>query len=326
VDGISDQSLPAWDGAFGGPFTARLRAALVGAPESPITIARYVVQWDAMSEASAGPDPGGDYRERFEAWLRDVGSLGLVPVVALTSYDGVRPAAPGEYTPRLQELLQRARAIGTPIAYLEPWNEPNNQGHEGTAAAAALANAANAVCASLGCGVIAGGFEDAPGLLAYELAYQRALTFTPSDWGVHPYFSVLAHDDSRLLAFRAALPDGGRGARVWFTEIGALYCSRGEVRGERRQAGDAAYLVDELIPDPAIAPVHVIYYALLYADRRAAPCAPQGGADSELFAADGRPRAAAAVVFGATRLSPLSPFGPGPGGPSGLPVEAGGSG
>ena len=87
VDGISDQSLPEWDGSFASsPFATFFRSRWAHAASGQITLARYVVQWDAMAESSAGGHAGGNYRERFEAWLEDVRSLGLVPVLALTSY------------------------------------------------------------------------------------------------------------------------------------------------------------------------------------------------------------------------------------------------
>ena len=101
-----------------------------------------MVQWDVMREPSGGADAQGDYRERLEAWLEDVASLGLVPDVALTSYDGIYPHRVGEYAASLSQLLERARAMGRPLPYVEAWNEPNNQGALPAVRAAQLANAA----------------------------------------------------------------------------------------------------------------------------------------------------------------------------------------
>ena len=90
VDGISDQNLPAWDGDFSGSYFGRLFSAVwVGGGH--IRLARYVAQWDLMSEPSDGADARGDYHEKFEAWLSDVAQLGLVPEIGLTSYDGSYP-------------------------------------------------------------------------------------------------------------------------------------------------------------------------------------------------------------------------------------------
>jgi hypothetical protein len=274
---------------------------------------RYVVQWNAMSEPSSGPAPGGDYRERFEAWVADVRALGLTPVIAPTSYDGVRPSSPGEYERALAALLATAASVGGPAAYVEAWNEPNNQGHEAPATAAAFADSADALCRARGdCEVIAGDLEDSSGVVAYERAYLGALTFAPRIWGAHPYTAVKAHDDANLRAFVANLPAHGARAQLWFTEVGAYYCVHGVVRGERAQAEDAGYLVHDLIADPAVAPAHVLYYGLLYKDGLQAPCSASGGDDVELFAPGGAPRAAAAIVFGADASGPGLSFGPDP--------------
>lgn len=299
IDGISDQSLPAWDGSFtGSPFASFFRSTWSRAASGQIGLARYVVQWDAMTEPSSGPHPSGNYRERFEAWLEDARSLGLTPVVALTSYDRVYPGSPGEYLPRLEAILSRAGAMGYPIAYVEPWNEPNNQGAENAATAAALADSANGLCeAERTCRVIAGDFEDRSDAAPYVQAYEQALTFEPHIWGVHPYVSVQSHSDANLVRLVAALPAHGAGQQVWFTEIGALYCSRGHVRGEARQASDASYLVDTLLGDPALGPTHVFYYGFLFGGHATAPCTAAAGQDSELYASPGLARAAARVIL-----------------------------
>jgi hypothetical protein len=299
IDGVSDQSLPAWDGSFtGSPFASFFASSWSRAGTGQIALARYVVQWDAMTQPSSGAHAGGDYRERFEAWLEAARSLRLTPVVALTSYDHVYPASPGEYLAGLEAILGRAGAMGYPIAYVEPWNEPNNQGGESAATAAAFTDSADGLCKTTrACTVIAGDFEDRSDAAAYEQAYERALTFEPRIWGVHPYVSVQSHDDSNLLRLLAALPAHGAGRQIWFTEIGALYCSRGEVRGEARQASDASYLVNTLLGDPAIAPEHAFYYGFLFGGHANAPCAAAGGQDSELYASSDLPRAAARVIL-----------------------------
>ncbi|MGO9320593.1 MAG: hypothetical protein ACLQBY_07315, partial [Solirubrobacteraceae bacterium] len=240
VDGISDQSLPAWDGASAdGSFASFFATTWVG----QVTLARYVVQWNAMAEASDGPSADGDYRERFEAWLGDVRSLGLAPVLALTSYTSVHPRSAGEYRSGLEGLLAEAAVAGDPTGYVEAWNEPNNQGEEPAGKAGEIATWANSICESRGCQVIAGDLEDAPSVTGYERTYISALTFSPAIWGIHPYYSVQTHNDSTVLRFEQALPNHGAGAQIWFTEVGAYYCVHGHVRGEARQAGDASYLL-----------------------------------------------------------------------------------
>ena len=70
VDGISDQSLPAWDGNFEvSRFAGLFDDTWVHGPNAHIIFARYVVQWNVMS---------GDYPKylaEFEAWLDDVTSI-----------------------------------------------------------------------------------------------------------------------------------------------------------------------------------------------------------------------------------------------------------
>jgi hypothetical protein len=297
IDGISDQSLPEWDGSFAGsPFVSFFRSRWARAASGQIALARYVVQWDAMAEGSTGAHAGGDYRERFEAWLEDVRNLGLTPVVALTSYDHVYPGSPTEYRVRLEMILNRASAIGYPIGYVEPWNEPNGQGREDALSAAAFANAASDVCGQR-CSLVVGDFEDRPSAIAYARDYQRALSFSPGSWGLHPYVSVQSHSDGTLLRLISALRASGADRQLWFTEIGALYCARGRLRGEARQASDASYLVNNLLRDPALAPAHAFYYGFLFGDRASPPCAAAGGEDSELYRSSDAPRAAARVLL-----------------------------
>jgi hypothetical protein len=300
VDGISDQSLPAWDGSFSdSSFASFFRARWLG----QISLARYVLQWNAMGEASDGPSSHGDYRERFEAWLHDVRSLDLAPVVALTSYTRAYPGSADEYEQGLEAVLDEAAQAGEAIGDVEAWNEPNNQGSETALKAGEIANWANSVCERRGCEVIAGDFEDSPSAVAYERAYVSALGFTPGIWGIHPYYSVKAHSDATVLEIEDALPDRGEGAQIWFTEIGAYYCAHGQLRGEAQQAGDASYLLDELIP--AIAPTHVFYYGLMAGDRAQLSCAGPGDFDSELYDASHAPRAAAGVLLAGAAPPPL---------------------
>jgi hypothetical protein len=170
------------------------------------------------------------------------------------------------------------------------------------------------------CRVVAGDFEDLSAVTQYERAYERALGFAPSIWGVHPYVSVASHNDANLVRLISALPAQGATQQIWFTEIGALYCSRGQVRGEARQASDAAYLVNSLLGDPAVAPTHAFYYGFLFGSHANAPCAAAGGDDSELYSSSDEPRAAARIL-----LRPpfdAAPSAPGSGGAPGASPPA----
>ena len=304
VDGISDQSLPAWDGGFAGSYFAeRFHDTWVGSPPSHITLARYVVQWNVMS----GDYP--EYRSEFEAWLTDVAGLGLTPDVALTSYDGRYPSSSTEYRTRLEEILNRAKAID-PVRYLEAWNEPNNQGNVSALDAADFTNSASATCKhDYGCTVIAGNFEDNPNISAYEEEYVRNLHPVPAIWGVHPYYSVEEEKEEPFLMFRTHLPNRGVGERIWFTEIAARECSdfNGHMveNGELGQSERADWLVNTLMRNAK--PEHVFYYEFLLKDRRQPSCQSEG-ADGALYLPSGdgstpdRPRGAASYIWGGPSL------------------------
>jgi hypothetical protein len=300
VDGISDQSLPAWDGGFDESYFAGLFDDVwAHGPGAHIEFARYVVQWNVMS----GDYPR--YLREFEAWLEDVASIDLKPVVALTSYDGVFPGLPSEYRDELVKILGRARALGAPIGWVEAWNEPNGQGGEEAAEAAAFTNAASATCGEeFRCGVIAGDFEDSPGVGAYEEEYVKDLDPVPTDWGVHPYYSVEEESEAPLRVVREHLPNGGAGERIWFTEVAARICTDFAGRlvdnGEAGQARRADWLVNTLIENAR--PVHVFYYEFLLREGRGPSCASEGS-DSALYIPSGdpsepdRPRSAAGYVW-----------------------------
>jgi hypothetical protein len=304
VDGISDQSLPAWDGGVSAGYFGRFFSA-AWVTGGHIKLARYVVQWNLMSESTDGANPGGDYREKFEAWLTDVGSLGLAPEVALTSFDGIYPEASAEYQTRLQQILNQARAMGHPVRYVEAWNEPNHQGDETALKAAQLTNSADALCEEgYGCTVIAGNLEDSPNVATYEKEYESDLTSVPRIWGVHPYDSVEETSEAPLLSFVENLPHKGLGEQIWFTEIAARVCTdfgNGPVEnGEVGQAERAKWLVDTLMRNRK--PEHVFYYVFLLGDGRVPSCSSEPEDDalyepsSDPNAPDA-PRAAASYIW-----------------------------
>jgi hypothetical protein len=175
------------------------------------------------------------------------------------------------------------------------------------------------VCAGeQGCTVIAGDFEDSPGVAAYEEEYVGDLDPVPANWGVHPYYSVGEESEAPLETVREHLPDGGAGAQIWFTEVAARKCTDfdGDLveNGEAGQARQADWLVNTLIRNAR--PVHVFYYELLLRDGREPECETEGS-DSALYVPSGnpaepdRPRAAAAYIRGDVGGSvPGEPGGP----------------
>lgn len=295
VDGISDQSLPYWDPSFAGTYSAGFfHDEWVAGPSSHVSLARYVVQWNAMSGAYP------NYLEQLESWYRDVLTLGLAPEISLAAYDGVLPGSYPEYRAALQALLDRFPAT----SYVEAWDEPNDTPGLPAGTAARYTLIAQSLCRDRGCTVIAGNFLDSASMTAYEREYARALypeSFT--NWGIHPYLAVKSRDAATVLAFRFNLPDAGVGERIWFTEVGAYRCEGGarpELLGERAQARDASWLVNRLMPE--IQPAHVFYYEFLFKDHRAPPC-DRSDSDTALYAPAGDrsaadvPRAAASYIY-----------------------------
>jgi hypothetical protein len=322
IDGISDQNVSYWNGDVwsGGPpasaFARFVATSLVGGVPQPLRYARYVVAYDVTCDA-AGPAFA-----TFERWLADVQSLGLVPVVAFWygEFDGNRcpvlpkiPTTVAQYNGAVAAFLARFPRVAT----IEPWNEPNDgRGPDVSAetAAAFWLAVARTDCATRACdAVIAGDFNDAaPDLAVYERSYVAALaaagaTADATDWGVHPYAAVNRERPATLSTFEAGLPDRATD-RVWYTEVGAYYCTPranpqagyGDAVLQGRQEQRARYLVETLMAPP-FDPVHVFYYEFMYKDDVPGPCATD---DSALYGPPDpggppgyTPRAAAATIL-----------------------------
>lgn len=307
VDGISDQSLPYWDTSFAGSYSAGFfhDAWVADGLSSHISLARYVVQWNVMFDAYPA------YLAALEAWYRDVLEMGLTPDLSLASYDGVLPVSSTAYRAALQALLDRFPAT----AYVEAWDEPNLPPGLSADTAAHYTIIAQSLCQPRACTVIAGNLLDSASMTVYEREYERALhPASLADWGIHPYLAVKARDAATVLDFRSNLPDAGAGERIWFTEVGAYRCEGGarpELLGERVQALDASWLVNRLMP--AIQPVHVFYYEVLFRERRPPPC-DRSDSDTALYAPAGDrnavdvPRAAAAYIYDDRGGTSAAPF------------------
>ncbi len=299
IDGISDQNLAYWNGDVwnGGPspspFGQFLTATLVDGPAATLKYARYVVAYDVMCDQS-GPAYGV-----FRTWLEDVQSLGLIPVVAFWygHFDGnscatlpAIPSTPAQYNDGAAGVGAFLRAFPA-VRVVEAWNEPNNGSGPDVAPATAAAfwAAARGDCATSACPtVIAGDFNDAQSnLVPYEHQYVAALGGAdPLDWGIHPYAAVNNHETATLSAFSAGLPNPALD-RVWYTEVGAYYCTpkRNTKNGftpaalQTTQEASAHYLVNTVM-EPPFTPVHVFYYEFMYKNNLPGPCADR---DSALF-------------------------------------------
>jgi hypothetical protein len=251
-----------------------------------MTLSRYVAQWNLMSGAYPA------YLAKYEAWYKASSALGLTPELAVTSFDGVLPSSTSEYREKVERLLDLK-----PVRYFEAWNEPNNTPFLTPASAAHFTNSAHSLCERHGCTLIAGDLLDSPNMVRYETEYEKYLSPpNPPNWGIHPYYAVKAESEATVLALRANLPNSADA--IWFTEIGAYNCIRGEQLGELHQAIEASWLVNRLIP--SIQPAHVLYYE--YLDGNPPPCSGSN-ADTALYLAErppnapDSPRPAASYVF-----------------------------
>ena len=300
MDGISDQGIASWDGNFAESyFVSYFNRQWIH--EGHIKNARYVVQWNVMTESSKGPNPHGDYREQFEAWYQDASSLGLTIDVGLTSYAGAPPETSSQYSEALSALL----AAFPGIRNVEAWNEPNNSPYLTPVAAAHFANAAYSLCeAKKTCTVVVGDFLDSPNEVSYEKEYEKYLSpSNPPNWGLHPYYAVKEQNEAPVYEFQKHLPSEGAGDEIWYTEIGAYNCvdygGKLEQIGEERQEDDAYWLTHLLMVNEKA--LHVFYYEFLNGNHEPPPCTPTQ-ADTALYVpssdpnAPDRPRGAASYI------------------------------
>jgi hypothetical protein len=346
VDGVSDQNLAHWDnaafnvGSFSNAYFPNLfRSVWVGgSPATHITMARFVVPWDVMGDTS----DERLYYGLFTAWLEDVKWLGLTPEVAVEQASqavisgGVElarvPSSSAQYEQYVSALLGHASAVGEPVADLEAWNEPNNNGvgavnvgHPNAVAAAHFMNTATALCATYGCTAIAGDFLDSEyawyghgevseagkGLgLNYEKEYETGLSGNPVNWGIHPYGAVKYKTPEPISTFESNLPSGSGGHIVSFTEVGAYYCQQGggypaggQAEKEAQQVTDAEYLNTLLNSYFEVA--HSFYYEFSNGYGQETNCST--GSDTSLYNDEDHPRRAASVVFGGAIPTPSAP-------------------
>ncbi len=327
VDGISDQNLGVWQGGFadnlgvfGESFSSYFQQAWVGTPPSHILYARFVTAPDVIAQ-------GGACEQNLFNWYEYVTQVvHLIPVIAVwdvaeggCANDGAPSAS--RYTTDVEQLLGALKGLGTPLPYLEAWNEPNESGVAASTAAGYWRDAAS-VCATSGCTALAGDIVDAPdqsgqkfnpgctanltfnNLKSYEVSYVKALAGAlPAIWAFHPYLAVNCEQEGSLRTFAANLPASSPPPQIWFTEVASYECYDGQSppRGTARQQADASYLVNTLMaPGAPAAPTNVFWYELA-ANGFTQNCAKYS--DSALYEANaisdpllGRP--AAQTVYG----------------------------
>ncbi|HXB63291.1 MAG TPA: hypothetical protein VNV42_00300 [Solirubrobacteraceae bacterium] len=327
VDGISDQDIATWDGTGDGYFANWFAKAWV--EDGHIAYVRYVVQWNAMLQPSDGPNPGGDYRERFEAWYDAVEAHtpSLTLDLSLSNFveGGHARPTPSQY----REALERILDYATAARVVEPWNEPDNGGeaqglatgtHVAPVRAAEYAMQAATACNAHRCTTVVGNLLDCETcqMVRYEHEYREALKgWSFRDWGMHPYVAVKQERTATVDRFLENWGDGA--TSLWLTEVGAFVC---EDYGstvtwtEAQQSQHAEWLVKNLLPGAA----HVFYYDFLdgYNEQPQRECeAREGKPDTALYVPGGgaagwagsgtpdRPRPAAAWIFDDQPRAPM---------------------
>ncbi len=327
VDGIADQNLGLWQGGFADnlgvfdeSFTSYFQQAWAGTPPSHVLYARFVTAPDVIAQ-------GGACEQNLFSWYQYVTQVAhLIPVIAVWDVAeggcaGNGAPSSSKYTSDVEQLLGALSALGTPLQYLEAWNEPNESGVSASTAASYWRDAGS-VCAAQGCTALAGDMVDAPdqsgqkfnpgctanltfnNLKSYEVSYVKALGgAVPAIWAFHPYLAVNCEQEGSLRTFAANLPASATPPQVWFTEVASYECYDGQSppRGTARQQADAAYLVNTLMaPGAPASPTNVFWYELA-ANGYTQNCAKYS--DSALYEASaiGDPllaRPAAQTVFG----------------------------
>lgn len=304
VDGVSDQNLAYWGAFFSTGLTAIAPVSLGEGWQllpARVAYARYVAQWNETAP--------------FRTWLEHVPS-GVTVDLALTNYHTPEsyvegspnyPSTPLSYLQALEAFLNLGEALHHPVAVVEPWNEPNNQGGYREAAEAVqpaeFADEAQRVCSTHDCSVVAGDIEDVYGAAGeYLRVYKSHLDFTPRAWGVHPYRAVDNYGvaPSGMSEFEEQCGE----CHPWFTEIGVFICERtaghGVYEGPAWQREHAEDLTAHVMR--TYQPEHVFYYELKVPGSEAvetqeAACVRGDTTDSALYGVHGEARPAASVVF-----------------------------
>jgi hypothetical protein len=326
VNGISDQNLGNWSGnyvagSYDAPLYDLFTSTWVGSPPSHLGYARFVTAPDTVAQ-------GGECEQNLVNWYEYVTqTLHLIPVISVWNVaeggcaNNGRPST-AAYTTDMQQLIAFLAGLdgGAAPPYIEAWNEPNSDGVS-AALGAAYWLAANSLCSTDGCTVVAGDLVDndpdqggqafSPGctpnltwnnFAAYETNYVSALgAARPSIWGMHPYYAVNCEQSGSVTTFDENLPSPS--GAVWFTEVGAWECVNGQspARGVTQQEDDASYLVDTLMSPLSTTDPAVVFYYEFAPLGYTQDCAKY--TDSALYEANTAPgalaaRPAAATIYG----------------------------
>lgn len=292
ITGISDQNIAGWNATADAVYD-RL----------DLPHARYIAAYDVALHKDDSPcqTPCQRFHE-LRAWLDEVNSQGKRALISFGDVVGCdRCAAPtsSQYAAGVDSFLREFPTVREFTA----WNEPNHKRHvPATLAARYWAELTESCAARAGddCIVAAGDLNDSGDYRRYTIAYKDSLSAigaAPKIWSIHPYGAVDSGDFDILLDWVDNYTDD---KPVWFSEVGAMYCSpetglEGTTPAQAldyqdSRAGNLSALLDR-VPER----VERIYYYFL-----AKPAAGQEtcpGFDSALIGGDGVERPGLSRLF-----------------------------
>ena len=265
ITGISDQNMAPAPGLHSGwSATANNVFAQINVPH-----VRYITSWEVA--AHKGDNPCGVPCQRYNelvSWVSKAQSLGKRVLISFGDPVGCTTSAPcpaptlNAYGWGINIFLQDPAFAN--VREFTAWNEPNRsvpeRGVQQVVPSSLAANywkELNTRCQAKfanTCTVVAGDFSEA-NLLSYSNSYRSTLTSigaNPGVWAAHPYGAVdsASLTSSATQNFRSWIDTRTDGEPVWITEVGAIYCKKGDTvsRGPNAQNADASFLKNTLLP------------------------------------------------------------------------------
>ena len=259
------------------------RASSVPSWLGQIALARYVVQWNAMAEAST-------------ARTRTATTANVRSLAARRSKSRLGSGARAHQLQRRSIQLRRANIEREPRTVLADWpiraeradrlrravERAEQPGPGARRKPAEIADWAEPDLCTAQLPADRGRLRRRLVATSYAQAYISALSFSPAIWGIHPYHAVKAHNDASVLELEQALPSRRRGrSHLVHRDRGLLLRCAATCAAKRSRQATRPYLVNDLIP--AIVPTHVFYYGFMAGDDTRSTVRRGGVSDSELY-------------------------------------------
>jgi hypothetical protein len=289
VNGISDNTLPYWDGTnvlSQSYFYANIfQPFWIGQRPHKITLSRYVVPWDIILHQNPADQSYMQWTQ-FVQWYNDVKIMGLVPQISFTYTANCLYTvstcleSPVPQNLAIYEQETQALLAAFPASFVEPWNEPNLGQVIAPLFAAQLSDSIYNYCEAPGgpvrCYEIAGNLADSPS--NFDSYYQTLKThqIDPKFWAIHPYSGVNNYNEdpnsfANFQYFLSNLPSPSTDYLA-ISEVGARVCNDG-IPESPADTDQAALFIGYLLTE--FAPFEVNYFG--YLDKGRYPPAPCPG-------------------------------------------------